>query len=226
MNFINLRIVKSKKLVLKNPLLFIYKPLGNIRMTKIFLTLLTFIFILSSCKTTSNHIVENTTKESRETIKTNDRILKLIISSDDLSEDMSRLSSKNDEILLLFYKISDNPILDSPTHMEKFVFDKKEKNLKSIFIPNIDKTKKFILFLLEQDSETPIEQLDSTIRINYKKLIEIFNDKDYMEIEKYLGDEDILGIKIIDFQNINSLKTINFQGVHRFDNYNYSIKIK
>src|SRR5687768_11471602 len=58
--------------------------------------------------------------------------IELVINALDLSEDMSVLSTKNDELLFLVYEDEDS-ILSSPLFMEESMLDEKERTANSYF---------------------------------------------------------------------------------------------
>ena len=146
----------------------------------------------------------------------------IVINAIDLSEDLSRFSTKNDEILVLIYALKDSSSLQAPLLSSKHFFDAK-KWVDSLSFgkwrPMNDQ--KLIFFFIEQDSDLSIEQIDPVIRVHYKQLTKYYNDNNYSKIEKYLGDEDLLGVKVL--ENINT--NFKFSGIHKLDKYEYQIKI-
>ncbi len=193
---------------------------------KLFIVVYLLIFFFS-CKSspflTSNKIVID--KE----ISSNNDSYNILFEAKDLSENMSRLSSKNDELLFIIYKYEQQGDLKEPLFFEKFVLDENDslKKMNWKYNKNLN-SDKCIVFCIEQDSETPIEQLDPIIRIHYKKIIKAYNTKNYSELERYIGDEDLIGVKIIDTPTLNNNNSIkfNFEGIYKLDRYNYQIQIQ
>ncbi|UII28288.1 hypothetical protein LVD15_07635 [Fulvivirga maritima] len=83
-----------------------------------------------------------------------------------------------------------------------------------------------LLFFIEQDSETPIPQIDAILRIHHTDLIDAFNRHSYTDIETYLGDEDLLSYKLIKDVNFSKPIQFSFSGRYKMDKYEYSIHIQ
>lgn len=86
--------------------------------------------------------------------------------------------------------------------------------------------KPLLLFVLEQDSDLPAQKIDSTLRISHLAIRKEFTAKNYTGIEKYLQDEDILGIKSISKLMCPQPYEINFTGFYKLDKYDYRIQIE
>lgn len=139
---------------------------------------------------------------------------------------MSVLSTHNDELLVLIYEHSDTTILSSPILIKSFNLNRNIKS-KEFYITNYEsvKNRNLILFLVELDSETPLEQINSVIRLNSSKLINEFNNRNYTEISKYLGDEDLLYVKeFLDFKIKREIKH-RIKGIYKMDKYEFLIKL-
>lgn len=146
------------------------------------------------------------------------------IFSKDLSEDGTLMSSQNDELLLLIYEWKDtNAILNAPVLFDSFVLDTAERN--RTFHVSLDKQKKYLLFLLELDDDNrTVEQLDPVIRIYRNTIVNLYDRKKYSDLEKYLGDEDLLGYILFDVKNEKS-KQVEFKGRQSMDSYHYFLKL-
>ncbi len=83
---------------------------------------------------------------------------------------------------------------------------------------------KYILFLIEIDTEKRIELIEMQIRKNYTALIKAYQEKNYTVIERYLQDDDILGVKVL--ENLKDETTIEISDIHRMDRYHYQIILK
>lgn len=187
-------------------------------------TLLVLILLIGACGGTRN--IPSPLKESKELQLGAKDSLRIIVDAIDLSEDMSRLSTKNDELLILIYELQDSLILDQFLFSKELKLDEKNRSKTTWFSTNKNLTKSKLLFLLiEQDSETPIEQIDPIVRIHYQQIIKAFESGNYIEIEKFLGDEDVLGIKTISkLSNRTSIK-FRFSGIHKLDKFEYVIRL-
>lgn len=142
-----------------------------------------------------------------------------------LSEDMHILSSKNDEILLLIYEQSDSTELIRLILQKDFLFDRENRFDQFKIALDISQIEgRLIFFLIEQDSETPIEQIDPIIRVQYVQIIDAFEAGDYVLMEKYIGDEDLLGINYLsDFKRENI--ELEFAGFYKLDKFQYLINL-
>ncbi len=147
------------------------------------------------------------------------------VEAKELSEDLHVLSSKNDEILLLIYEQIDSVAPMQLVLKSQLKFD--QTNRVQEFKAPLEKwpiVGELLLFLIEQDSETPLAQLDPIISIQRHEIINAYRNGDYVMMEEYLGDEDVLGIKHIsnwDQGNVN----IEFKGYYKLDKFEYSIDL-
>ena len=149
--------------------------------------------------------------------------LALTVEAHNLSEDMTRISSMNDEILLLIYN-KDTSQLNTPVLSQRVDLD--TANRKVVISESIiSQSDHYILFVLEQDSDSGVERIDPIIRIYYQEIIQAYEDKNYLEIEKYLGDDDLLGYVEFHSEPLKELKS-QITGIYKMDRYDYSIGIK
>lgn len=152
--------------------------------------------------------------------------LVLTIEAIDLSEDVSTLSTKNDEVLLFIYEIKDSSKLGKSLFRKQLILDRTSR-LKSIDFSFSKRlmNAELLFFLIEQDSEIPIEKIDRRVSNYYREIIAAFKAKKDLEIEKYLGDDDVLGVKTITELKEGQTLQFSFKGMHRLDRYNYQITI-
>ncbi len=151
--------------------------------------------------------------------------LRLTISSTDLSEDMSQLSSGNDELILLVYESSFAGA--RPVFTQEFIFDKKVKK-KTFEINYTDfkwKTRANVeptvsIYLVERDSKNSIERIEAPITVYQNEILELFKTKKTVELEKYLGDEDLLLACKFRLYNHNSCKN---SYINNLDSYSYKV---
>ena len=190
-------------------------------MGKRYLSIL-FLFFISCGATKTVKEVRNT---STDILITKDSV-SVVVEALNLSEDMSRLSTKNDELLLLLYKMGPAETLDKYIWNKQFVLDQSASKIQlSISKPLLETSSTYLLVLIEQDSETPLEQIDPIIRVHYNQLLKAYKNRNYREIEKFIGDEDILGIKTITYQAQGAAIELRFTGMQRLDQYDYLLKI-
>ena len=147
---------------------------------------------------------------------------KITISSTDLSEDMEYSLTRDDELLLFIYEYSDsNKTLKEPLLAHRFNFNDNIKLDSVNWVHSTNGSIKYILFLIELDSEKTNFGIDPIVRLYFKELLNCFMNKDYFCIENYLGDEDLLGVRICSIRD-----QIRFEGRHKLDKYNYSITLE
>ena len=91
----------------------------------------------------------------------------LTINAINLSEDMSLLSTMNDEVFLFIYDYSDTSELSTPLVSKKLIFDESHR-IQSL---GIQKIKKRILFFIEEDSFRNSEQIEPIVRIYFKEIM-------------------------------------------------------
>lgn len=148
--------------------------------------------------------------------------LTIIIASTNLSEDMSSLSSNDDEIALFVYSYTDS-IIDQPPFIAYNGILSKTKMIDTTYFHPIKKIthKNLIVFIIEIDTDKKIEFIEPQIRKNHQALLKAYATKDYSMIERYLKDDDILGIKEI--ENFERGMSIEISDIHRMDRYHYQI---
>ena len=176
------------------------------------------ISICFSCSTSRNTTSSSDQKTDYATSQ-KDSIL-ITVKSGNLSEDMTH----NDELLFMGYLTKSSGTLDSAVLRKRLTLD--SQNMTKSFQWHVDQSvlgQDLMLFILEQDSDTPIEQIDAILRIHYKPIVNAFKNRSYSEIEKYIGDEDILDCRVL---NILTPTEFNFRGVYKMDRYDYSVKIE
>lgn len=153
--------------------------------------------------------------------------LTISINALNLSEDMSKiLSTKNDELLIFIYEKAESGILGPPVLQQTMLLDL--EHMKKSFLWKKDSSligKDLLFLMIEQDYETPIEQLDPIIRVQYKHIIDAFKKRDYQKIRTYLGTEDFLGYKTLKNFSFETDYLFNIKGVYKLDLYEYEIRI-
>ncbi|MCE7997001.1 MAG: hypothetical protein HEP71_33895 [Roseivirga sp.] len=153
--------------------------------------------------------------------------LTITIDALDLSEDMSKiLSTKNDELLIFIYENKADGSLEAPLLQHTMVLDLNHK--KKAFTWKKDSSllgKELLFVMIEQDYETPVEQLDPIIRIQHKHIIAAFKKRDYQTLRTYLGTEDFLGYKRLSNFSFDEPVSFTITGVYKLDLYKYNITI-
>lgn len=171
-----------------------------------------------SCKTQKQTNIKTVSQRSSDS-------LSIIVASTNLSEDMSTLSSNDDELALFLYSYKDSAVSELPIFSTYFVLNKTRMS-DTLYFNRIKKVvhKDLILFLVEMDTEEKIELIEMQIRKNHNELIKAYREKNYSLIQMYLNDNDMLGVKVL--KDFKQETTIEISDIHRMDRYNYQITLK
>lgn len=182
-------------------------------MLRLTFTMLLFLLLQSCSKKQSHNLSENKISPYNPT---------MVIKGINLSEDLSRLASQDDEILLLAYKSQD--ILTGPTITEYLIFDEKHMLFeipinKDDFIDD-----ELILFMLEIDTERRPSEIEPIVRNHVLGLENDFLKKNRVAQKKILGDDDMLGVLRINKEKLELRQTYNIIGTHKMDRYEYDLE--
>ncbi len=141
-----------------------------------------------------------------------------------LSEDGSRLSSNNDELLVLIYEGDNYATKSNPMFMTYIILDA-DKRKATVDIDSSLFEKDIIFTLIEIDTEKDISDIASLVSQNLSKLLVAHQNQDRIAENKILGDDDLLEIKQISKENLNKSYSFKIRGVHKIDRFEYHIKI-
>lgn len=192
-------------------------------MKHIFIFLLLSIFI--SCGSFKKYLPFSSRQEPAK-IALADSV-QLIVQSTNLSEDMSTLSSNDDELVIFIYNYSDSTITSKPIFSSYFILNKNKMCDTIHYADKInEQNNNIIFFLLEMDSDKKLEEIEPSVSNHYKELIAVYNKKDYTEIEKHIGDDDLLGMMRIENLKSNRPLTFEFNDIYKMDRFSYSITLK
>ncbi|MFY0598392.1 MAG: hypothetical protein JXR03_01890 [Cyclobacteriaceae bacterium] len=198
----------------------------RVRAVRVEILLLLIMSLVFSCRSlnSSNSSFQGVYPDSADLTVDS---LSIFIKAIDLSEDLSRFSSNNDELLILVYEMNDSLTLGEPLLKKEINLDSAISSKTLVFESwNEPLNGKLFFILIEQDSETPIEQIDPILRVHYKKIAQLFESRNYLGLETYLGDEDVLGIEILEKHKVaNEGYAFIISGVYKLDKYKYSISI-
>lgn len=148
----------------------------------------------------------------------------ITIEAVNLSEDMSTLSSKNDELLMLIYDFTDTTKLLKPLVSEYFVLDSMQW-IRQVTLKT-DKVRQILLVLIEVDTEKPPAVIEKNFRLHYRDVLNLFRQKDRAGLFKLLDDEDLMGYQVIPNFDRASGHNFSFQGRYKLDKFHYRIVIK
>lgn len=177
-----------------------------------FLCLLT-ILILSSCSIKKQAIADKDQEINSYP--------QLKINALNLSEDLSRLASQNDEILILGYKNQDT--LSDVFIQEYLIFEEEQKSHTIPLDSRLFAEGELILFVLEIDTELRPQEIEKMVRMNAAEIENTFSKNDRVTLKSLLGDDDLLGIARINQESLKFSHTYNIIGTHKLDRYEYEL---
>lgn len=150
---------------------------------------------------------------------------KLKIYAADLSEDMNRLSTQDDEMIILIYvKVDTGKSLDKPILATKFRLDTAGRT--QIFESLNLTGPNYLIILMESDDNRDLEQIDPVIRVYWKEILNLCDKRYWNDLKKYLGDNDFLGYKNLSQEEIKQHKGFIIEGRQHLDHYLYKISIE
>jgi hypothetical protein len=147
--------------------------------------------------------------------------LRITVTALNLSENLSR----NDEVLIIGYLYNDTTMLDEAIFHKRIVLDLEHPSRVLVCkLPRVIETKPLLIVLIELDAELPFPKIDSVLRVSHKAILQEFNKRNYSGIEKYLGDEDVLWIRLIQRLDYTQKNVFRFSGIYKLDKYEYEIQ--
>ena len=150
------------------------------------------------------------------------------IQPQNLSEDLSLFSTKNDELLLLIYAREGENSLPEMIFHRFFLADTSFQSTQfSLSTTNTPDSATWVILLLEMDSDKSLEQIDPTIRIHFDEILSLSQQRDMPGLVRFLGKDDLLGMKEIRFADL-STTSIQFmmEGIQKMDKYAYLVQLK
>lgn len=150
-----------------------------------------------------------------------------------LSEDMSAISTKNDEVVLnvfLLEQQAEKLILNTTYFSPSLTFDQKGKSNLIQDTLHIEPTKSanliIVFTLTELDEENSIEQVQQILQ---KELLTgiFLNKVDPIHLDTLLGFDDFLGMHYYEISKMKSGKSLElkFKGRQLFDKFDYRLFI-
>ena len=146
--------------------------------------------------------------------------LEIQITAANLSEDMSLFSTMNDEVMIFVYQQEDS-LLNAPLVAKEFVLVESNRSCK-VSLPTPQKD--ILLFIVERDDDVTLHQVDPIIRVHYQEIIEKYKANDRQGLEAFLGDEDLLGFKVI--KPVTEDLSFTFEGFYKLDRYKYDVSLR
>lgn len=172
-----------------------------------------------------NHLLSQQLKTRRKIVNQNDTSFTIKLTAIDLSENVSRLSTNNDEIILLIYQDSAGQQIPDLLHKAYFIIDSTNSTKNLSFHFEYTEKSKLTFVLLEMDSRKNLQQIEPIIRMNLYRIIEARRIRNTEFIHTILADDDLLGIRQIDsYLWVTGNLPILFKGYHLFDSWEYKIE--
>jgi len=148
------------------------------------------------------------------------------IRAENLSEDLSRIATNNDELVMLLYTIGNDKkynealfteyfTLDTIQRYNQFEFDKIPKNIDS----------DLLFFLIEMDSDHSLQVMTTKVQASFEDIQVAYKSRATQKLKEILGDDDLLGIKKISAEELKSVNDFIIEGVQKMDRYRYIIRI-
>lgn len=143
----------------------------------------------------------------------------------DLSEDLSRMSSMNDEVVMLLYPVIDSIQLGDAIIKSYYQYSDSNRTFENSFALTSSTSKQNMLFfMIELDTDRSVDIIDSIVKLHYIDLRNAYYAKDYNAMEKILGDDDVLGSQKI-YAIHSPYFMFNIKGYYKLDKYNYSVMV-
>ncbi len=139
------------------------------------------------------------------------------MSSSNLTEDVSSLTTKNDELLLYIFELIDDTVNVISLHQ----FELDQQHQKQLITSEDLKSDSLYFFLLEIDSQESVDVIIKKVNENKDVIIRSHFELNTRKIKAVLGDEDVISARKLGNKNIEFSET----GFHVFDKYTYHITI-
>ena len=153
--------------------------------------------------------------------------VRITLTANNLSEDKSLLSTKNDEIIVQVYRASKDSILEAPIIYKDLIFDEAHRvKAINLNIGRRDTATAYFLYLTEYEYDKSYEQRTPVYRIYHQAINQAFEAKDVKALRKYLNTDDLLGFKRIEIGNESLPMNFTFEGIQNLERYAYTIQIE
>lgn len=151
----------------------------------------------------------------------------LKISAHNLTEDMSSISSKNDELTILIYELGNLSESANLIYTTSFVMTS-ASNIKKLSWPNnIElKGKSISILILERDTDQSHDEIVNSIGHRYFEIANFYKVNGNYKIDSIIGDNDIIGIKTLSDFEKQKIFTFEFRGYFKLDKYEYSLQLE
>lgn len=145
-----------------------------------------------------------------------------------LTEDVSRVSSGNDEILLLMYAASDELTPLQTLERQLLTFDKTHPVFEHQVSVPLDSSATVVVVLIEVDSDRKLEELNQVVSRQLAGIAKAYQARQSQQLRTFLKDEDLLGLEVLPVNAFRTglPQTLVFRGFHLFDEYEYKLLIQ
>ncbi len=135
-----------------------------------------------------------------------------------LSEDMSVLSTRNDETVLLIYAVTsqDTTLILNQQH----TYTQRNELAHHVIRDTSKYRSPWLVVLIELDSDRDSSEIEPIVTKNLKSLSSLLMNEEYNALSKLLGIDDLLGTQRVD----STRNSLIIKGIHRADLYEYELK--
>lgn len=149
--------------------------------------------------------------------------LKTLVAND-LSEDATRLSSKNDEIVLITVRSTGEEVISTTINADLVFNDSVRSHAIDHTFRDFTAEEQLSFFLLEIDEEAwNSEQAEQCAAWAIKP--DFLANFYLLEADTLLGDNDLLGMEVILLNDTNNCQNLTFNGRQLFDRYDYRLEL-
>ncbi len=178
-----------------------------------------FMILLTSCAVQKN---TSSILESSPVLNVIDSV-SVNVKCKNLSEEMTN----SDELAILIYSANSSAPLDSAILKRKFNITRDSMNYQTEWVvPHKLLTQDILIFLIEIDEGSSLEQFDAILRIHAHSIIKAREQRNAEALEKFLGKEDLLGYLKLDNINLDTPVKFFITGSKLFDRYEYEIMME
>lgn len=181
-----------------------------------------FLITLSSWSCTKRILKTNT--NSNVSV---DREYECTLKAIDLTEDVSRLSTKNDELIILTYAYDIAYLNPRLVFQDYFKMDSLNQIQKFMLPMDLMRYSKVVFMLIELDSNKSLEETESIVTPKLEYIIDADKNREFKKIRKIIGDDDLIGVQEFSPTDLKRKGILlNFAGMHLFDSYKYELLVK
>jgi hypothetical protein len=145
----------------------------------------------------------------------------------DLTEDVSRISTKNDELVILLYRDTLSQECPDLIYQDYFIIDSLKTKKSFVLYDSLKYNSNLTFVFIEVDTKKSLTQIETLVGINLEDISKAQLSGNSKFLSQLLGDDDLIGIKKISTSDLkNKSVVVDFKGIRLFDPYHYQLEIK